>query len=157
MVIGEESVREEAFLEIEPDTLDWVQFRRVGWRRNQGDVGRNGEVVRAMPTRLIEDHHRMFVISDGFRKAVEEDLHRLSIGVGHHQRKRVVRARLYGGEDIGEGEALVAEPRRALAARPPDMANAALLPDPRFILKKQPDTLVFMRTLNFFQDRRGSF
>ncbi len=57
----------------------------------------------------------MFVLSDGFGEAVQEGLHRHRIGVGHHQRKSVVRARLHGGENIGEGEAPVAKSRRPLA------------------------------------------
>ncbi len=110
-----------------------------------------------MPARLIEDHHRVFVLCDGFREAVEEDLHRRGIGIGHHQGESIVRAWLDGGKDVGEGETLVAQARRALAPLPPDMADAAFLADPRFVLKKQADTLVFMRTLNFFQDLWGSF
>ena len=47
--------------------------------------------------------------------------------------------------------------RRALAAPPPDVAGAPLLPDARFILEKEADALVFVRTLNFSQQRRGSF
>ena len=110
-----------------------------------------------MPAGLIEDHHRMFVLSDGFRKAVEEDLHRRSIGVGHHQREGVVRARLYGGEDIGEGEAPVAKPRRTLAALPPDMTNAAFLADARFVLEEQAQALAFMTPTDVSKKRGGSF
>jgi hypothetical protein len=66
-------------------------------------------------------------------------------------------ARFDGSEDISEGEALIAKPGRALAALPPDMADAALLADTRLVLKEQPEALVFMRMLNVFQQRRGSF
>ena len=112
---------------------------------------------RTMPAGLIEHHHRMFVISDGFGKAVEEGLHRRRIGIGHHQRESVISAWLNGSEDIGEGEAPVAEPRRPLAALPPDMTNAALLADARLVLKEQAKALVFVRILNFFQKRRSPF
>ena len=141
----------------EPDTLDRVQFGRVGRQRDQGDVGRNGEVVRAMPTRLIEDHHRMFVISDGFRKAVEEDLHRRRIGIGHHQREGVAGARLDGGEDVGEGEAPVAKSRRPLAALAPDMTDPAFLADARFVLEEQAQALAFMTYADCSQQHWGSF
>lgn len=110
-----------------------------------------------MPARLVEDHHRMFVFSDSFRKAVEKGLHRRRIGIGHRQREGIVGARLNGGEDIGEGEAPVAEPRRPLAALPPDMANAAFLADARLVLKEQAKALTFVRTLNSFQQRRSPF
>ena len=110
-----------------------------------------------MPTRLIEDHRRMFILSDGFGKAVEEGLHGCRIGVGHHQCEGIVRARLNGSEDIGEGEALIAEPRRTLSAPPPDMANVALLADARLVLEEQAKALIFVRTLNFFQKRWSPF
>ena len=150
-------MREEAFLEIEPDALDWVQFRRVGWQRNQSDFGRNGESIRAMPTRLIEDHRYVLVFSDGFGKAVEEGLHRRRIGIGHHQRKGIICAGLYGSEDIGEGEALVAEPWRALAALPPDMADAALLANARLVLEEQAQAFAFMTYADGIQKRRSPF
>ena len=47
--------------------------------------------------------------------------------------------------------------RRPLAASPPDVAHAPLLPDARLVLEKQAQALVFMRTLNFFQRSPGSF
>jgi hypothetical protein len=110
-----------------------------------------------MPARLIEDHHSMFVPGDGLCEAVEEFLHRRGIGIGQHQGEGIVRARLDGGEDIGEGETLVAEAWRALAPLPPDMTDAPLLPEARLVLKEQAKALVFMGILKFFQERWGSF
>ena len=92
----------------------------------------------------------MLVWSNGSGELVEELLHRVRIGIGHDKGEAVIRAGLHCGEDIGEGEAPVAKPWRTLAARPPDVADAAFLADAGFILEKQADTLVFMRTLNFF-------
>jgi hypothetical protein len=148
---------EEALFQIEPDALDRVQLRRIGRQRNQRDIGGHSEGVRTMPAGLIEDHDCMLVRCDSFRKAVEEDLHRGRIGMGQHQREGVVRARLDGSEDVGEGEALVAKPRRALAPPPPKVADAAFLADPGFVLEEQANALAFMRTLKFFQKLRGSF
>jgi hypothetical protein len=71
-------------------------------------------------------------------------LHRLRIGIGHDQCEGVVRARLHGREDIGEGEAPVAKPRRTLAAPPPDMTDATLLADARLVLEEQTNALAFM-------------
>ena len=99
----------------------------------------------------------MLVLSNGCGEAVEEGLHRRRIRIGHHQREGVVRARLHGREDVGESETLVARPRRALAALPPDMADAPLLPDTRLVLEEQPEAFAFMRILNFFQKRRSPF
>ena len=99
----------------------------------------------------------MFVFPERLREAIEKRLHRRRIGIGQHEREGVVASRFDGGEDVGEGKPLVAEPRRALPPLPPDMADAAFLPDARFILEKQPDALAFMRTLKFFEKLRGSF
>ena len=110
-----------------------------------------------MPAGLIEDHRRVFVFPEHLREAVKEHLHCRGIGIGQHQREGIVRAWLYGSKDIGEGEALVAEPGRALAPLPPDMTDASLLPDPGFVLKEQAKALVFVRMLKFFQKRRSSF
>jgi hypothetical protein len=84
-------------------------------------------------------------------------LHGRRIGIGHHEREGIIGARLDGGEDVGEGESLVAEAGRALAPLPPDVADAAFLPDARLVLEKQANALVFMRTLNFSQQRWSSF
>jgi len=73
-----------------------------------------------MPACLVEHHRGMFVLSQCFGKAVEEGLHRRRIGIGQHQRKRMIRAGLDGGEDIGESEALIGKARRALTALSPN-------------------------------------
>jgi hypothetical protein len=77
-------------------------------------------------------------------------LHRRRVNIGHDQRKGIVCPRFDGGEDVGESEAAVAKSRRALAALPPDVTGTALLPGPRFVLEKQPDTLITVRMLNYF-------
>jgi len=106
---------------------------------------------------LIKDHHGVFVMSDRFRELVEEGLHCRRIGIRHDEGEGIIRTRLDGREDVGEGKALVAEPRRPLAALPPDVADPAFLANPRLILKEEADALGFMRTLKIFQQRWGSF
>lgn len=148
---------EEALLEVEPYALDRVELGRVGRQRYQRDVGRYSKSARAVPAGLIEHHRNVLVITDRRGEAIEELLHRLRIHVWHDERKAVVGAGLDGREDVGEREALVAQPRRALAAPPPDVTGPALLSDPRLILEEQADALIFVRTLKFFQKSRGSF
>jgi hypothetical protein len=157
IVIVKQAMREEAFFQIKPDTLDWVQLWGVCRQRDEGHVRRHGEAVRTMPACLIEDHRSVFVLGEGLCKAIQEHLHRIGIGIGQHQSKSVVRSRLNGSEDIGKGKALIAKPWRAFAALPPDMADAAFLTDARFVLKEQANALAFMRTLKFFEELRGSF
>ena len=150
-------MRKEALLEIEPDALDRVQFGRVGGQRNERDVGWNRKRVRAMPASLIKHHHGMLILSKRLGKAVEEGLHRRRIGIGHHQCETIVRAWLHGCEDIGKGEAPIAEPRRTLPALPPDMTNATLLTDARLVLEEQAKAFAFMMSTDGFQQRRSPF
>jgi len=84
-------------------------------------------------------------------------LHRRRIDIGHHQRESIVRAWLHRREDVGEGEALIAKPRRTLAAPPPDMTNAALLTDARLVLEEQAKAFAFMMSTDGFQQRRSPF
>ena len=48
-------------------------------------------------------------------------------------------------------EARVFDKTRSFAAFPPDVTDAALLPDPRFVLEIQAQALVFLRMLKVFQ------
>jgi hypothetical protein len=88
---------------------------------------------------------------------VEEELHRLSVGVGQDEGEGIVGARLNASKEVGEGEALIAEARWALAAFPPDVTGATFLADPRLVLEKEADALIFVRILNSFQQCWGSF
>jgi hypothetical protein len=106
---------------------------------------------------LIAQHRDVVVIADGRSEAVEEHLHRLCIHVRHDERKGVVGSRLDSRKNVGEREALIGEPRRTLASPPPDVARAPLLADVGFVLEEEADALVFMCTLYFVEQRRGSF
>jgi len=53
--------------------------------------------------------------------------------------------------------ALVEEAGRALAALPPDVADASLLSNARLVLEIEAKSLVFMRMLYFLQRAQGSF
>ena len=150
-------MREEALLQVEPHALDRVELGRVGRQGHERDLARHPERARAVPAGLIEHHDHVLVGGDCRREAIEELLHGLGIHVRHDQGKRVVGAGLDGREDVGECEALVGEARRAVPPLPPDVGGAPLLSDARLVLEEQADALVFMRTLNSFQQSRGSF
>jgi hypothetical protein len=110
-----------------------------------------------MPAGLIKHHDDVLIVGDRGSEAVEELLHRLGVGIGQDEGKAVVGTGLNASKDVCECEALVAEPRWALAALPPDMAGPTLLADPRLVLEEQADALVFMCTCNSSQQRWGSF
>jgi hypothetical protein len=148
---------QKALFEVEPHALDRVQLGRVGRQRHQRDVVGNAQRTGTVPAGLIEHHRDVLIIADGRGETVEEHLHRLGIHVRHDERKGVVGSWLDGCEDVGEREALIAQPRRTLASPPPDVARAPLLPDAGLVLEEEADALVFMRTLYFSEQRWGSF
>src|SRR5215467_1440082 len=76
---------------------------------------------------------------------------------GMTRAKAVVGARRDRREDVGEGEALVAQSRRALPATPPDVARPSLLANARLILEEEADALIFMCTLNFLSGAGALF
>ena len=104
-----------------------------------------------MPTGLIENQEDMFVRTNGFGKLVEIDLHGVGRDLGQDEGKGVIRARLHGAVDIGEGIALIASPRRPFAPREPAVTDASFLANAGFILEKQTDFLVWMGLANLFQ------
>jgi hypothetical protein len=104
-----------------------------------------------MPTGLIENQEDMFVRANGFGKLVEIDLHGVGRDLRQDQRESVIRARLHGAVNIGEGVALITSPRRPLAPGEPAVTDAPFLANARFILEKETDFLVRMGLANLFQ------
>ena len=83
----------------------------------------------------------MFVLTNCRSEVVEKLLHRLGVGVGQNEGETVVGTGLDASKDVGECEALVAEPGWAPAPLPPDMTGPTLLADPRLVLEEQADVL----------------
>lgn len=91
-----------------------------------------------MPSSPIKDHRDVFVFCDRRRETIKKLLHCSGIDLWHHKGEGIVRKRLYRREQIGEGKALISQTRRPLAPDVPAAADAALLPDARFVLEKNP-------------------
>ena len=64
----------------------------------------------------------------------KEQVHCGGIEPGHHQSDTGVACRAYGADDPSRLVADIAQPARGMAALPPDIAGAPLLPDPRLVL-----------------------
>ena len=110
-----------------------------------------------MPAGSVYNKRDVLAFSNRRGKSVEEHLHARRVGVGQDQHEIVVGAGLDGGVDVGVGVALVEKATRALAALPPDVADATFLPDACFVLEIKAQALIFVRMLNYFQDPLGSF
>ena len=68
------------------------------------------------------------------RQLDKKQVHCGGINPRHHQRDAGVARRAHGPNNPGRLETDIAQPARGLAALPPDVAGAPLLPDPRLVL-----------------------
>ena len=87
-----------------------------------------------MPARLVHQHNAVCAWRNGLSEFSKEEAHRGSIEPGHHQGDTGVARRAHGPDDPGRLKTDIAQPARGLAALPPDVAGAPLLPDPRLVL-----------------------
>ena len=110
-----------------------------------------------MPGSAVEHERNVDVFCQRRRERIEKRLHADRVGVGKDQREGVVGAGLDGRIDVGVDVALIEQARRTLAALPPDMADAALLPDACLVLEIQPQSLISMCMLKVFERSPGSF
>ena len=110
-----------------------------------------------MPAGPVYNKRDVLILGNRRGESVEERLHARRVGVRQDQHEIVIGAGLNGCIDVGVGVALVEKAPRALAALPPDVANAAFLPDARFVLEIKVQALIFVRELNVFQQTQGSF
>ena len=144
VVVVEQPVREEALAQIQPDTLDRVQLGRVRRQRHQGDVAGNPQRAGAVPSGLVQHHHGVLVSVALGGEAFQEQAHRFGRDLRQHERGALARGGLDGGEDVGPGEAPVAQTRRALPLQPPAVAGAAFLADSGLVLEPERDPLAGM-------------
>ena len=144
-------------LEIEPDALDRIELGTIGRLRHERDILGHTQLGAAVPSSAVENERDVLVRSDHLGERVEKHLHTRAVRIRQNEREGVVRAGLDGRVDVGVHIALIEQARRTLTALPPDVADAALLPDARLVLEIEAQALVFMRVLNFLQDAQGSF
>ena len=104
-----------------------------------------------VPSGLVENQKDMLVRADGCDEFIQIDLHGVGGDCRQNEREGVIRARLHGAVNIGEGVALITSPRRPLAPGEPAVTDAPFLANARFILEKETDFLVRMGLANLFQ------
>ena len=61
VVVRVNTMREVALSQVEPDALDPVQFRCVGWQAEQRHVGRHDKLMTGVPACTVQHHQSMFV------------------------------------------------------------------------------------------------
>ena len=100
--------------EVLPDVFLSVEFRAVGWDRQQRDVGwHDKSAPLLMPTGAVDEEHGVggliHVTSDVFKVQV----HGWDIRVGEHERDTRIASWPDGAEDVGTVVPLIARHTRA--------------------------------------------
>lgn len=133
----EDAVREPVVAHELPDVFDRVEFRTSWRQRHQGDVWRNDQFGRSMPSGLIENDHGMCAWRDVKGDFLEVHRHRLAVAGRHDDACRLALQRADRSEDPGRGSALISWDARPGAALGPAPGQFGLLADPRLVLPPQ--------------------
>ena len=123
-----------------PDILDRVQLGTFGWQRHDGAVLGHDEVVREMPSGLIDEEHGMSAGRDLGGDLGEMQAHRLGVAVRQDERGALAFAGTDGAEDIGRRGALIMRRAGAAAAPGPAAGDLIFLADTSFV--SEPDFYV---------------
>ena len=98
---GEDAVGKPIVTHELPDILDRVQLGTFGWQRHDGDVLGHDEVVREMPSGLIDEEHGMSAGRDLGGDLGEMQAHRLGVAVRQDERGALAFARTDRAENVG--------------------------------------------------------
>jgi hypothetical protein len=108
IIVGlEDAVGEPVVAHELPEVLDRVQLWAFGRQRQEGDVGRDHQCCRGVPSRLIEDQDGMGAGGDMEGDLCEMHPHGLTVAAGHDDRRPFALGRAGGPEDVGRGRALI--------------------------------------------------
>ncbi len=104
---GEDPVRQPVLPDELPDSLDWVQLGRLGWKRNQGDVVWDHQVAGLMPAGLIEQEHGVGTGRNGLRDLLQVQCHGVGGAAGQDKPGALALGRADRAEDVGRRRPLV--------------------------------------------------
>jgi hypothetical protein len=130
------------------EVLRWSQTRSTGLSSGEYTDSGTGVMVSGAvrspapcqrPDRESRRHARP---ARSFKRSTRETLPCLGVGARHNEGEAVVSTGFDRREDVGEREALVAQPRRALTA-PADVAPPFLPADARLVVEEEADAPVF--------------
>jgi len=110
-----------------PQPLDRVEFRRMQRQEQRGDPPRPPQLVRAVPSSSVEDHHGVFAATEPSRPRVEKRLRHL----------RPACRRFDGCQHPDRLSPMLANASGPGSLECPHGGQRSLLPEPRLVL--QPD------------------
>ena len=148
IVVGEEhAVGEPVVADELPDVLDRVEFWALRRQWHERDVGRYGELVRQVPSRLVDEECGVTARRDGCGDLGQMQVHRLGIASRQDERCTLAKRGADGSEDVGGSGALIGGRGWPRSAFGPATGDLVLLSDPGFVgepdlYRDRLDTLV---------------
>ena len=134
IVVGEEhAVGEPVVADELPDVLDRVEFGALRRQWHERDVGRYGELVRQVPSRLVDEECGVAARRDGCGDLGQVQVHRLGIASGQDERCTFAKRGTDGSEDVGGSGALIGGRGRPRSTSGPATGDLVLLSDPGFV------------------------
>ena len=135
VVVGlEDAVRQPVVAHELPDVLDWVELWATWRQGHEGDVGRDDQLGRTVPTSLIEQQDRMGARGDVEGDFLKAHAHRLAVAPGHDDAGGFTLGRTDRTEKPRRGAQLVLGCRWAGATPGPAPGELGLLVDPGLVL-----------------------
>jgi hypothetical protein len=125
----EDTVGEPVVTDELPDVFDRVQFRALGRQGHESDVGWNDEVMREMPSGLVEEENRMPAWADRGGNLGQVQVHGFGIAGRQDEGRTLSFSGANGTEDVGRGGALVTRRRGSRATPGPAPCDLVLLAD----------------------------
>jgi len=131
----EDPVREPVFAHELPYVFLRVELRAFCRQGDQRDVGRDDQLAREMPARLIDEKRCVGAWRDLGGDFGEMEVHCLCIASWHDERRALAILGTDRAEDVGRGGTLVFRGARARAALGPPAGDLVLLADARLVGK----------------------
>ena len=105
---SEDPVGEPILAQVLPDILDRVEFRAPGRQWQEGDVGRHDELVRAMPSGLVEDQHGVRSRCHCLGDLGQMQGHRRAVAAQQDEGRALALPGTDRAEDVGRSGTLIA-------------------------------------------------
>ncbi len=123
----EEPVREPVVAHELPDILDGIELGAFWRQRDDGDVGRHDELVREVPSGLVDKQRRMSTWGNRICDLGQVEVHGLGVAIRKHQGSALAVVGADRTENIGRCRALVVSGDRPRSAQGPATGSFILL------------------------------
>ena len=155
--VGVTSIRPIVALEVVPEILHGIEFRRVRRQCDQGDIARAAQFFRAMKACPIPHHHGVNIVRQSLTESFEESVDDAGIemsgdhSLGHAQRRRD------GSQHIDVAVLRLPNGSRSSAALSPDARQCSLLAKAAFVLEEDMNLTIRAEPLNLVDSRGETF